>query len=124
LDGRFVAPRTPAEVVLVGIWAQVLGVEQVGIHDNFFELGGHSLLATQLLSRVQAAFQVELPLRRFFEAPTVADLAVAIAQNRARQSEPGEMTRLLAEVEGLSEDEAKQLLANESAKADRGNRHE
>jgi hypothetical protein len=82
------------------------------------------LLATQLISRVHAAFQVELPLRRIFEAPTVADLAVVIAQTGVRQSEPGEMIRLLAEVEDLSEDTVKQLLADERAAADKGQRHE
>jgi amino acid adenylation domain-containing protein len=82
LEQQVVAPRTPVEELLAGIWSQVLGVEQVGVHDNFFELGGHSLLATQLIARVRAACQAELPLRTIFEAPTVAGLAerVEIAQ--------------------------------------------
>jgi aspartate racemase len=82
LEKVFVAPRNPAEKALSGIWAQVLGLEQVGIYDNFFELGGHSLLATQVISRLCDAFQVEFPLRRLFEAPTVAELAQLIEQIR------------------------------------------
>lgn len=72
------APRDETEAALAAIWAEVLDVERVGAHDNFFELGGHSLLATRVLARIRAAFAVDLPLRRLFEATTVAELAVEI----------------------------------------------
>ncbi|MEM8604322.1 MAG: amino acid adenylation domain-containing protein, partial [Cyanobacteria bacterium P01_H01_bin.121] len=68
-------PLTPIEEMLVGIWAQVLGVDQVGVWDNFFELGGHSLLVTQVMSRVRQNLAIDLPLRYLFEFPTVAELA-------------------------------------------------
>ncbi len=69
------APRTPVEEVLAGIWEKVLELERVGVNDNFHELGGHSLIATRVLSRVREAFNIELPIRTIFEAPTVAEMA-------------------------------------------------
>jgi amino acid adenylation domain-containing protein len=74
----YLAPHTPLEEMLAGIWAEVLRFERVGIHDNFFDAGGHSLLATQVMSRVSHVFQVELPLRLLFESPTIAGLAASI----------------------------------------------
>jgi acyl-CoA synthetase (AMP-forming)/AMP-acid ligase II len=70
-----VAPRTPLENVLAGIWAEVLQVEQVGVHDDFFALGGDSLLATRALIRMHEIMQVEVEVSRIFEAPTVAEFA-------------------------------------------------
>lgn len=74
----YVPPRTTIEDLLAGIWAEVLGVERVGVHDNFFELGGHSLVVTRMISRVRRVFQIELSIRRVFEEPTVAELARCI----------------------------------------------
>ncbi|MBO3457407.1 non-ribosomal peptide synthetase [Aetokthonos hydrillicola Thurmond2011] len=71
---EFVPPRTSTEDAIANIFASVLRLEQVGIYDNFFELGGHSLLATQVVSRLQQAFNVEFPLRRLLESPTVDEL--------------------------------------------------
>jgi pristinamycin I synthase 3 and 4 len=76
----FVAPRTPIEELLAGIWTELLGIDQIGIHDNFFELGGHSLLATQVISRLREAFQINLPLRCLFESPSIAGLASLIGE--------------------------------------------
>ncbi len=78
--GQYVAPRTPDEERVARVWAQVLGLEQVGVFDDFFELGGHSLLATRVILRLREEFQTDLPLRVLFDNPTVADLVAQIVQ--------------------------------------------
>ena len=80
---RRVAPRTPTEAALAAVFADVLGVAEVGVHDGFFELGGHSLLGTVLMTRVRDAFGVDLPVLRLFEAPTVEELATLLDAGRA-----------------------------------------
>jgi len=74
----FVPPRTPVEEVIARIWAEILDLEQVGIHDNFLECGGHSLLAAQVISRIRNTLAIELSLRSLFEAPKIAELAQQI----------------------------------------------
>ena len=74
----FVPPSTPVEEVLTRIWAEILGLERVGIYDNFWECGGHSLLAAQIISRIRNTLAIELSLRSLFEAPTIAELAKQI----------------------------------------------
>ena len=114
LEQNFTAPQTSIEKVLTQIWAELLGLEQVGIHANFFDLGGHSLLATQVMSRLQGEFRVELPLGTFFEQPTIASLALVIAEIQIAKADQTEVLRILAEVESLSEDEAQRLIAPNS----------
>ncbi|HXO21370.1 MAG TPA: amino acid adenylation domain-containing protein, partial [Thermoanaerobaculia bacterium] len=80
----FVAPRSPVEELLAGIWSAVLGLDAVSVRDNFFSLGGHSLLATQVVSRTREVCGVELPLRTLFEAPTIAELAPHVEAGRQR----------------------------------------
>ena len=111
LETPFAFPRTPVEEKIVKIWAQVLDVDQVGIHDRFFEVGGDSLLASRVVSRVIDVFLIELPLRSLFESPTVADMAAVVQRNLAKQTKPEEIERVFAEVEGLSEAEVKALLS-------------
>ncbi len=74
----YVAPQTPTEALLAGIWAEVLGCPRVGRSDNFFDLGGHSLLAIQIMSRLRNIFDAALPLRSLFECPTIVELAGAV----------------------------------------------
>ncbi len=77
----FVAPRTPDEKLLAEIWAEVLGIERVGIHDNFFELGGHSLLAVNLMARIGQQFGKKLPLSTLFQGATIEQLATVLNQS-------------------------------------------
>jgi aspartate racemase len=109
MDTAYVAPRNLTEQTVANIYAQALGIEKVGIHDNFFMLGGHSLLATRVISRIREAFQVEMPLRHIFETPTVAGLTVAIVQVQSEQLGSEEVSKMLAEINELSEDEAQAL---------------
>jgi amino acid adenylation domain-containing protein len=83
--GEYVAPRTELQRALAEIWAQVLRVDQVGIHDNFFELGGHSLLATRVVSHISHILDVDVPLRSVFERPTVEALSYSIATEIAEE---------------------------------------
>lgn len=82
LDGRpaFVAPSTSVEVAIAGIWADVLGVTDVGVHDDFFERGGQSLAAAEVLARLSDTLGVTLSMSNLFEQPTVAELAAAMTR--------------------------------------------
>jgi len=108
------APRTALERELTAIWSRLLRLHSVGIHDNFFDLGGHSLLAVQLISEVRRQFNVDLSLQIIYGgAFTVAELAKAIELYQIEQAGAGEYAGLLAELEGLSDEEVKALLARE-----------
>ncbi|HEX7332366.1 MAG TPA: phosphopantetheine-binding protein [Pyrinomonadaceae bacterium] len=96
IDDNFVAPRTQLEEELAGLWTEVLKVERVGINDNFFDLGGHSLLATRLMFQLREHFNVDIPLRALFEAPTIATLAPVIVQSQIEQFDSEDMAQTLS----------------------------
>jgi len=98
LGTAYAPPTNDLEERIADVWQALLGVEHVGIHDDFFALGGHSLLATQIIARLKDMFELELPLKVIFEAPTVAKMAVLVED------------AILAEIEELSEDEAAELV--------------
>jgi amino acid adenylation domain-containing protein len=114
---EYVAPSTEVEQRLAEIWAQALGVERVGVQDDFFELGGHSLLATQVIARIRSAYDVQLPLHSLFTAPRIVDLAVEVtaATNAADEDGDAELSALLEDLEGLSDEEAERLLQLEAS---------
>ncbi|HYW08706.1 MAG TPA: beta-ketoacyl synthase N-terminal-like domain-containing protein [Longimicrobium sp.] len=97
LDTDYHAPENEVEEQIAAMWQELLGISRIGIHDDFFGLGGHSLFATQIISRVRDTFQLELPLKAIFEAPTIARLAVLIED------------AIMAEIESLSDEEALSL---------------
>jgi amino acid adenylation domain-containing protein len=123
----FVAPQPGTEETLAAIWREVLNVDRIGANDNFFTLGGHSLLVMQVISRAREIFQVELPLRRFFEAPTIAAMAHEIGHNGdtvraggpvlARRTSRSRAADLLSRVEDLSDEEVERLLNDPELKA-------
>jgi acyl carrier protein len=118
LEGAYVAPRTGDEEAMARLWADLMGLDQIGVEDNFFtELGGHSLLGTQLVSHIREAFGVELPLRTLFERPTVAGLSAAVAALRGAGADAGQAPIPRVErggdaddVEQLSEEQVDALL--------------
>jgi acyl transferase domain-containing protein/acyl carrier protein len=112
-DETYVPPSTEAERIIADIWQDLLGIESVGVDDNFLDLGGHSLLATQVISQIREAFEIELPINKLFEEPTVAGLARIVTETQLEGLETEGVADLLAEIEGLSLDEIKDQLAAE-----------
>jgi aspartate racemase len=105
--GEYVAARTSTEREISRIWSSVLGIDRIGVHDTFFALGGHSLAATKVAARMSEAFGVDLPLAVIFRKPTIAALAATLEYPAA--AAPA-VEQLLAEIERISDDEAREHL--------------
>lgn len=112
LENPFLPPRTEMETELAAIWAEVLGLDQVGIYDNFLELGGDSLLATRISAQLMRRFKVDLPINTLFESPTVAKMAEILLNGRPRTTGEEDLGRILREVESLSDEETRNHLKN------------
>ncbi|HWN45673.1 MAG TPA: amino acid adenylation domain-containing protein, partial [Thermoanaerobaculia bacterium] len=107
---EFVPPRTAVERDVAQVWAEVLGIERVGTDDSFWDLGGHSLLATRMLARLEAAFDVRLPLKNLFAAPTLAGLSALLSESVLANQGEAEVDNALAELGELSDEEVRALL--------------
>ncbi len=124
LGNPYVQPRTLVERDLANIWADVLALAQVGVDDNFFDLGGHSLAASRVIARVIQTYQLDIPIKALFDAPTVAEMACLITQNQANPASEAELEQMLREVEAMTDDEVQKQLVRESARTPTGERHE
>lgn len=98
-QATYLAPRNEAEMHLVRLWEDILGIERIGVRDNFFNLGGHSLLAVQAISKIRDYFSIELPLQTLFDAPTVGQLAELLSTNQPSGTLQAPAIRLLSEHE-------------------------
>ncbi|ELR97624.1 non-ribosomal peptide synthetase [Gloeocapsa sp. PCC 73106] len=105
---EFIAPRTDIEKTISAIWQTSLNVEEIGIYDNFFDLGGNSFLATQVLAKICQTFQVDLTVRKFFENPTIASLALVIEEENPQKYQ--EINKVNDDLNLLSEAEVDLLL--------------
>jgi amino acid adenylation domain-containing protein len=114
IERPFIAPRTPLEEVLAGIWADVLKLERIGVEDNFFALGGHSLIAMQIMSRVRNTFHMELPLRVVFEATTVEKLSRSLVEHETRPGQSEKIATIMKRMQGMSAEEKRALLKERS----------
>ena len=95
LQTPFTAPRNDTEAAIADLWADLLGVDRIGVFDDFFELGGHSLLAIRIVARIAQTFSVSMPLGTFLRRPTVAELAEALGGAESlRETEHAELKKV------------------------------
>ncbi|MEO1646994.1 MAG: phosphopantetheine-binding protein, partial [Chloroflexota bacterium] len=97
-QSAYIAPENDVQATVAHIWQTILQIEQIGIHSNFFDIGGHSLPAIRVTGRINAYFDIDMPLKTFFTNPTIADQADAIERI------------VKTEIDALSDDEVFRLL--------------
>jgi amino acid adenylation domain-containing protein len=114
LSNAYAPPRSPIETTMACIWAEVLGLEQVGIHDSFLELGGNSLQAGRIIARVVRVLGVELQLDSLFQSPTVAEMSQLVVDGKISQWDATELADVITELQSLSSEQAREFLAEES----------
>jgi amino acid adenylation domain-containing protein len=114
---EFVAPRNAVEQLMADIWAEVLRVEKVGVADNFFELGGNSLLVIQVVSRIRDIFHVDAPINAMFESPTIGEFVERLPELCEGEFDEEKIAQLIAEIDGLTEEEAENIVAMEDSQA-------
>ena len=112
MSDDLVAPRTPEEETLAKLWGELLNLPAVDVRANFFDLGGHSVLGTQMLSRIEYEYGIELSLRVLFEAPTLEQMAVRVADACAK-ADHDDLEALLRKLEHLSDNEVQQQLTGD-----------
>jgi acyl carrier protein len=113
MSQAYAPPENELQQMLCAIWSEVLGIEKVGIRDNFFDLGGHSLAAARVVSRVVKQFQLVIPLQWLFQSPTIADTAAVITAHQGKTLDEQSLTRLLEDLEALSDEEAQRLVGKQ-----------
>jgi hypothetical protein len=99
---QYEPPRGETEEALAGIWQELLRLDRVGRHDNFFDLGGHSLLAVQAIARIRQRFEVDIPLARIFDSPSLAALSEVVFAAQLDRFDPADIARISNELMATS----------------------
>jgi amino acid adenylation domain-containing protein len=110
LDHRFVTARTPVEKALMILWAEVIGIDEIGIHDSFAELGGDSLMAAQIASKVNNTFRLKRALNNLFETPTIARLSGYVIEHEVHPGLAERIANRLLKIEAMSVEEVTQAV--------------
>jgi amino acid adenylation domain-containing protein len=116
VSGTFTAAITAIEKVLAKLWAEIIKIDEVGIHDDFSELGGDSLLAAQIVSEVNNIFSLKQPLKTLFEAPTVAKLVEFVLTNETQPGHSDKIANLLTKIDGMSSEDIGKALEEKRGK--------